>query len=237
MNRRDLDRQLDQWLKELPQKDRKQLLVHLSGLKSVYPFNEYEYRLMFLLNKKTISFSEYESLRNAYVNEGTYLDLFNIAPRIFGETWAQQHLMAIDSRFKKPSKSVDKNYDGDYDLFTDKKDEIIKVEVKASRAINTKARGTLEAKALWFNSKEPFWMNFQQLKSDSADVFIFIGVWVDRILYWVLSKKEVKRHPSISHQHRGGIEFQIGITDKNMANFKKFLVPPKRLIEMVRLKA
>lgn len=79
-------------------------------------------------------------------------------------------------------------------------------------------------------------MNFQQLKPDSADVFIFIGVWVDKILYWILSRKEVKHHPSISRQHRGGIEFQIGITDKNMANFKKFLVPPKRLIEVVRLK-
>lgn len=237
MSRRDLDRQLDQWLKELPQKDRKQLLAHLSGLKSAYPFNEYEYCLMFLLNKKTISFSEYESLRNAYVNEVTYLDLFNISPRIFGEDWAQKHLIGIDPRFKKPSRSVDKNYDGDYDLFTDKISGIIKIEVKASRAINTKARGTLEAKALWFNSKEPFWMNFQQLKPDSADVFIFIGVWVNKILYWVLSRDEVKRHPSISHQHRGGIEFQIGITDKNIIKFKRFLVLPKRLVEVVRLKA
>ena len=63
-------------------------------------------------------------------------------------------------------------------------------------------------------------MNFQQLKLDIADVFVFIGVWINKILYWVLTNKEVKKHSIISHQHRGGIDYQIGITDKNVKNFK-----------------
>ena len=79
-------------------------------------------------------------------------------------------------------------------------------------------------------------MNFQQLKLDIADIFVFIGVWVDKMSYWVLTNKEVKQHPIRSHQHRGGIEYQIGITDKNIDKFKKFLVKPNRLANVIKSK-
>ncbi len=237
MDKKKLDKKLDAWIKELPQKDRSFLLAHLSSLKSIYPFNEYEYRLMYLLDKQVITFREYEDLRDAYVNANPYLNLYNISPRVFGEIWAQQHLIDLDSRFKKPSKQIDKKYSGDYDLYLENGKKIIKVEVKASRAINTKIRGGLEHKALSFESDEPYWMNFQQLKLDIVDVFIFIGVWIDKIHYWVLTDKEVRNHPIRSHQHRGGIEFQIGITDKNFNEFKKFLVDASRLVEMIKKKA
>ena len=39
-----------------------------------------------------------------------------------------------------------------------------------------------------------------------------------------------------SHQHRGGIEFQIDITDKNINEFKKFAVEPDKLIDVIKLK-
>ncbi len=237
MDKKKLDQKLEEWVKKLPQEDRKFLLAHLSSLKSIYPFNEYEYRLMYLLDKKIISFKEYESLRNAYVNANPYLNLYNISPRVFGEIWAQQHLIELDQRFKKPSKLVDKKYSGDYDLYLGNGKKIIKVEVKASRAINTKIRGGLEHKALSFDSDEPYRMNFQQLKLGIVDVFVFIGVWIDKIYYWVLTNKEVKNHPMRSHQHRGGIEFQIGITDKNFNEFKKFLVKSSNLADAVKSKA
>lgn len=236
MDKKKLDKKLDEWIKKLPQEDRKFLLAHLSGLKSIYPFNEYEYRLMYLLDRKIISFKEYENLRDAYVNANPYLNLYNISPRVFGEIWAQQHLIDLDSRFKKPSKQVDKKYSGDYDLYLENGKKIIKVEVKASRAINTKIRGGLEHKALSIKSDEPYWMNFQQLKLDIVDVFVFIGVWIDKIHYWVLTDKEVKNHPMRSHQHRGGIEFQIGITDKNFDEFKQFLAEPSKLVSIIRTK-
>lgn len=57
------------------------------------------------------------------------------------------------------------------------------------------------------------------------------------MLYWILTNKEVKKHPIRSHQHRGGIEYQIGITDKNIADFKKFLVEPSRLVKAIKAKA
>lgn len=236
MDKRDLDKKLEGWIKELSQGSKKSLLARLSGLKSIYPFNEYEYRLMYLMDNKIITFQEYENLRNTYVNANPYLNLYNISPRVFGEIWAQQHLVDIDARFKKPSKEIDKKYSGEYDLYLKNEEKIIKVEVKACRAINTKLRGGLETKALSFASDEPYWMNFQQIKLDIVDIFVFVGVWVDKILYWVLTNEEAKRHPMLSHQHRGGIEYQIGITEKNINEFKKFLVEPSQLVNVIKSK-
>ncbi len=236
MDKKNLDEKLEGWIKELPQQDRKILLAHLSGLKSIYPFNEYEFRLMYLLDKNIISFKEYEDLRSAYVNANPYLNLYGISPRVFGEIWAQQHLIDIDPKFKKPSKVIDKDYSGDYDLYIENKQKIIKVEVKASRAIDTKIRGGLETKALSFQSGEHFWMNFQQLKLGIADAFLFVGVWIDRICYWVLTDNEAREHPIRSHQHRGGIEYQIGITDRNFNEFKKFFVEPNKLVAAIKSK-
>lgn len=236
MDKKKLDKQIEDWILKLPKEDRKFFIAHLISLKSIYPFNEYEYRLMYLLNKKIIDFKEYEILRNSYINANPYLNLYNISPRVFGEIWAQQHLIDLDSRFKKPSRGVDEKYSGDYDLYIENGKKLIKVEVKASRAINTKIRGGLETKALSFELREPYWMNFQQLKLGISDAFVFVGVWVDKIYYWVLTNKEVKNHPLRSHQHRGGIEFQIGITERNFGEFEKFYVRPEKLVDAIKTK-
>ncbi|MCH7770877.1 MAG: hypothetical protein IIA49_07660 [Bacteroidetes bacterium] len=71
---------------------------------------------------------------------------------------------------------------------------------------------------------------------DIADVFIFIGVWVDEIKYWIMINDEIKNSPHISHQHRGGIEYQIGITHKNISDFDKYLVLPDELGETILAK-
>jgi hypothetical protein len=118
---------------------------------------------------------------------------------------------------------------GEYDLWI----QNIKVEVKACRAINTKKRGSLVSKALAYGSGDPFWMNFQQIKVDACDAFIFMGVWVNEVAYWLLSPAQVKANKYLSHQHRGGIEFQIGITDKNIQEFDKYLVQPAEIAEKV----
>ena len=229
MNLEQLKEYLNNLISSLSIKDKKILKARLKSLTSAFPFNEYEYILMFLQDRKIISFQDYEILRKNYVSSNRYLELYTLAPRIFGEIWAHQHIMDLDHRFIKPDKNIDSNYEGQYDLWI----EGIKVEIKSARAINTKKRGNLVAKALPFGTKEPFWMNYQQIKLDVADVFVFIGVWIDRIIYWVLSNKEVKQNPYLSHQHRGGIEYQIGITNKNLNNFNKFKVNPKQLGDLV----
>jgi len=225
-----LRRHLDHFAVSLETEDKKLLKARLEGLISVFPFNEYEYMLMFLCDRGLITFHEYEGLREEYVSSNKYLNLYELAPRIFGETWAQEHLRDIDPRFVKPSKQLDPNYVGEYDLWI----ENIKVEVKACRAINTKKRGSLVSKALRFGSDGPFWMNYQQIKVDACDAFIFIGVWVDQIIYWVLSREQVKANKYLSHQHRGGIEYQIGITEKNIAEFNEYAVRPPEVVERVR---
>ena len=221
----------------LARHDREFLDARLRSLVSVFPFNEYEYVLMFLRDRSIIAFEEYEELRNSYVSVNRNLNLFGLAPRIFGQIWGEQHLTDLDPRFKKADKTLDPEYQQQYDLWI----ENVRVEVKAARAIDSRKRGDLVSKALRTDSTETFWMNFQQLKLDICDVFVFLGVWVDAILYWVLTNDMVKASPFLSHQHRGGVEYQIGITDKNINEFVGYLVDPAdiadRVVELGRSKA
>ena len=76
-------------------------------------------------------------------------------------------------------------------------------------------------------------MNFQQLKPEYCDGFVFMGVWVDQIVYWVMTNREAKESKYISHQHRGGIEYQIGITEKNITDFETYRVSVTNLADTV----
>lgn len=229
MDIKQLKQYLENLCKNLKPENRLLLKARLESLKSVFPFNEYEYILMFLRDKEIITFHQYEQLREKYVSSNPYLELYGIAPRLFGEIWGHSHIMDIDNRFKKPTKQLDPAYEGQYDLWC----EGVRVEVKACRAINTKKKGNLMTKALRYGYNEPFWMNYQQIKVDMADVFVFIGVWVDKIVYWVMSQDEIKGNKYLSPQHRGGIEQQIGITDKNIDEFDIYKVEPSKLVRTV----
>ena len=229
MDQRGLMTYLESLSQSLDDEDQNLLSARLESLISVFPFNQYEYMLSFLMDKGIITFVEYESLRSSYVSDNRYLGLFGLAPRIFGQVWGETHIRDLDSRFIKPTKEIDPDYEGQYDLIL----EDVRVEVKSSRAINTRIRGDMASKALRYDSGGPFWMNFQQLKLDICDVFVFMGVWVDRILYWILSNEEVRNHPTRSSQHRGGIEYQIGINHRNIEQFNEFLVDSGSLVEVV----
>jgi len=233
MDQQQLKRHLEMLSASLSREDSRLLKARLEALSSVYPFNEYEYIISFLIDKGILSFSEYERLRERYVSSNRYLELFELSPRVFGQIWAEKHLRDLDHRFQKPSRAVDPDFDGEYDLWF----EGIKVEVKASRAIHAKKRGALIARALHWGDQAPFWMNFQQLKLDTCDVFVFIGVWVDKLVYWVLSTQEIASDPFLSHQHRGGVEYQIGVTDKNIAEFERYRVAPDRIGQVILQKA
>lgn len=233
MDLKQLKENLNKIADDLQNGDKRLLKARLEGLISFFPFSEYEYMLMFLRDRKVITFEEYEKLRSNYVKANKYLDLYGIAPRIFGQVWGEEHIRDIDNRLKKADKSLDPKYEGQYDIWIDG----VRLEVKACRAIHTKKRGDIVSKALRYESKDPFWMNFQQIKLDVCDVFVFIGVWVNKICYWVLSNNEVKNHPSLSHQHRGGVEYQIGVTQKNLRQFDKYLVEPVDLVNVILRKA
>ena len=215
MNLQQLRTYIDRLSDSLKREEQQVLKSRLRGLISVFPFNEYEYILTFLVDHRVITFGDYEELRDNYVSANRYLDLFELAPRVFGGTWGEEHVKDLDHRFRKPDRSLDPGYEGQYDLWLDG----MRIEVKASRATHAKKRGNLASKALRYGLDDPFWMNYQQLKLDICEVFVFIGVWVNRIIYWVMSNEEVKTNRFLSHQHRGGIEYQIGIRDNNITEF------------------
>jgi hypothetical protein len=48
--------------------------------------------------------------------------------------------------------------------------------------------------------------------------------------------EKLKSSELLSHQHRGGIEYQIGITHKNISDFDGYLILPDELGETILAK-
>ena len=109
----------------------------LDSLTSVFPFNEYEYIISNLLASDRLTFEEYLDLRNSYIDRNLYLSIFEIsAPRGFGDRWALGHLKELVPDFGRPNKHVDPTYSNEYDLCLGWNNNIVKIEVKASRAVD-----------------------------------------------------------------------------------------------------
>lgn len=226
-----LHEELDNLLKNIPEEN--EIRERVDSLVSVYPFNEYEYIICTLLAMKALTLDDYYELRNNYINRNFFLYIFEIsAPRSFGESWAQGHLKSLVPSLKKPTKSEDPQYSGQYDLLLDN----IRIEVKASRAVDANSDEPLYIKALNSDSEKEFWMNFQQVKCDCCDVFVLIAVWRDLIRYWVLSSREVAKHPRYSiGQHRGNIgEGQLHMRHDSIGDFVEYEVKPNRIEQNIR---
>ena len=175
----------------------------------------------------------YHELRDNYIARNLYLYIFEIgAPRTFGEAWAQGHLKELVPALQKPSKKTDPDYSGQYDLFLDN----IRIEVKASRAVDSDMDAPLYVKALASNSQKSFWMNFQQVKPGCCDLFVWVAVWRDVIRYWVLSSHEVETNPYYSQgQHRGNVgEGQLHVKQDNIHEFEKYEIKPDKIEEAIR---
>ena len=214
--------------------DSKEIYARLKNLNSVYPFNEYEYMVSTLLGRNKLSLDDYYALRDEYIARNMYLYIFEIsAPRGFGESWAQGHLKALAPELEKPTKRKDPTYSGQYDFHLDGK---IRIEVKASRAVDSTLQAPLYVKALAADSDRPFDMNFQQAKPDCCDVFVWIAVWRDQIRYWVLTSKEVasNRHYSAG-QHRGNTgEGQLHMRHDNIDEFAGYEVLGREILKAIR---
>ena len=206
----------------------------LTHLVSVYPFNEYEYIITHLLDADILTLEEYQRIRKEYIDRNRYLNVFEISsPRKFGESWAQNHLKQFVPELEKPTKEKDRDYEGQYDLLLDDR---IRVEVKASRVVDSDRDAPLYQKALSSESRRRFWMNFQQIKPRCCDVFVWVAVWRDVVRYWVLSSRELEHHPEYSRsQHRGNIgEGQIHVRESNIEEFRRFEESPSRIGEAIR---
>ncbi len=192
--------------------------------RSIFPFNEYEHLICNLIEKGGLTFDRYMEIRTEYIGANPNLWLFEIsAPRAFGEGFAQTYVQAKCSKLKKPSKKLDANYNGEYDLWLDG----ITIEVKASRAVDSDSEEPLYMKALSRNSQKRFLMNFQQLKPQCCDVFIWVAVFRDEIVLWVVNSKEISEHPLYSKgQHRGnkGNEGQLHVKHDNIHQLNLYLL-------------
>lgn len=200
-----------------------QLLSVVEKDKSVFPFNEYEYLICNMLGNSNLTLKDYLSIREDYINSNPYLWIFEIsAPTTFG-SFAETLVRNKCSKITKPSKRLDVNYEpGSYDLWLDG----IRIEVKSSR-VCSEGDKPLYVRALSCDTKEKFLMNFQQLKPQYCDVFVWVAVFRDEIKIWVMSSKEVSGNKYYSvGQHRGnsGNEGQLHVNKDNISKFDKYLL-------------
>lgn len=211
-----------------------ELRSRLAELVSVYPFNEYEYVISTLLGLDELTLDHYYEIRDEYIARNLFLYIFEMsAPRGFGELWAQGHLKELVPTLEKPTKKMDSSYAGEYDFYLDGK---IKVEVKASRAVDFHSKDPLYVKALASDSNKQFDMNFQQIKPACCDVFVWIAVWRDVIQHWVLASREVQSSKYFSRgQHRGNVgEGQLHINRDNILAFSAYQAQSNHLLEAIR---
>lgn len=201
---------------------------------SIFPFNEYEHLICHLINLNGLTFEQYIEIRTEYISENPNLWIFEIsAPRGFGEKFAQTYIQGKCAELKKPSKKLDPSYTGEYDMWLDG----IKIEVKASRAVDSSSDEPLYIKALSRDTDKPFLMNYQQLKPQYCDVFIWVAVFRDEIVLWVMNSSEVQNNPLFSKgQHRGnsGNEGQLHVKHENVHLLAKYEVTKQDLGDAIR---
>jgi hypothetical protein len=214
--------------------DLDEVLQMVEDDQSIFPFNEYEHLVCNLIERGGLTYEQYIDIRTEYISANPNLWVFEIsAPRGFGEKFAQTYVQGKCSKLKSPSKKLDPNYAGDYDLWLDG----IKIEVKASRAVDSDSEEPLYMKALSRNTDKNFLMNFQQLKPQCCDVFIWVAVYRDQIVLWVMSSKEVLENPSYSKgQHRGnkGNEGQLHIRQDNIGQLAAYELQGDNLEKAIR---
>ena len=208
--------------------------------KTLYPFSTESKLLAYFLSIGELNFSDYTNINNEYNSRNKYLDLFDMAPRTFGQTWGEQHIHSLIPAFTKATKeslsSLLPNFDGEFDLWY----KGIRIEVKACRANNKKTSNSLASRA-YLHSEAAlanFKYHFQQLKPSCCDIFIFIGACRDKLLYWILTSDELKQTGKLGPQHRNEqtgknknvFEGQVFMTEDEL---KPFAVSEKDILETI----
>ena len=236
---KELNKQIDELIKtaDIPQ-DLKSFLLHE---KVLFPFSKESNILSYLVSIGKLDFDQYQKIIQEYTKRNKYLDLFDLAPRTFGQTWGEQHILELVPEFVSATKenvsSEYPDFDGEFDVWY----EGIRIEVKACRANSTKTKGSLASRAyLHSEAKENgFKYHFQQLKPSCCDVFIWIGVCRDELIYWVLTSDELLQTGKLGSQHRNEntgnndatvFEGQVFMTEEDL---KPFLVDKKDILPVV----
>lgn len=209
--------------------------------KTLYPFSKESRLLTYLLSLDELSYEEFSALSAAYSQRNKYLDLYDMAPRTYGQTWGEEHIRSLFPAFTKATKenvaSEYPDFDGEFDLLLKR----IRVEVKACRANFEKGKGSLASRAYLHSEAKAagFKYHFQQLKPSCCDVFIWIGTCRDELIYWVLTSQELLNTGKLGSQHRNEntksaeakvFEGQVFMTEEEL---KPFLVEEKNILTAV----
>lgn len=212
--------------------------------KDIFPFSTENRIMAYLLGSSKLSYDEYQTLNREYAKRNQYLDLFEMSPRTFGETWGENHILTLFPEFVKATKEtvseIYPKFDGEFDLWLDG----IRVEVKACRANSSKTGGSLASRAYLHTEarNSSFKYHYQQLKPSCCDVFIWIGVCRDELIYWVLTNGELLQTGKLGPQHRNEntgligsevFEGQVFMTEEELS---PFLVSEEQILNAVRKK-
>lgn len=239
---KELQKQLELLLKQAG--GDKHTIEAIKQEKAVFPFSTEGRIMAYLLATQTISYEKYLELHREYAKRNQYLDLFDMAPRTFGETWGEKHILSLFPEFSKATKenvsSIYPDFDGEFDLWLDG----IRVEVKACRANSTNNGGSLASRAYLHSeaTANSFKYHYQQLKPSCCDVFIWIGVCRDDLIYWVLTSEELQKTGKLVPQHRNentgvdGVEVFEGQVFMTEEELKPFLVDEKDVLNAVKRK-
>ena len=197
---------------------------------------DFEFVFVTLLDEKLITYADYLKFRSEHAKRNQNLAVIKIAaPRTFGK-WGEDYIASVIPELK-PASEIKAS--GEFDLYYQKPKGIVKIEVKAGRAIDrTNDKAPYHERALISTDTSGlFDMNFQQMKPTCFDVVIMIGVWADKFRYWLMTSAEMKANKYFSTgQHRGnkGYEGQIHIKTENIADFAKFEVSLEQILEKVK---
>ena len=205
----------------------------INNEKILFPFSKESHLLSYLLSIRAITYEKYVQLSQEYSKRNTYLDLFDMGPRTFGQTWGENHIHTLFPKLIKATKenmvSAYPYFDGEFDLWFDG----IRIEVKACRANRNSSKGSLASRAYLHKEATTvgFKYHFQQLKPSCCDVFIWIGVCRDELLYWVLTSKELIKTGKLGSQHRNEntgkeetsvFEGQVFMTEEELRPFSVY---------------
>ncbi len=243
---KELQKQIDHLLKNLGDKDA--IIEEIRKENSLPPFSTENRLLAYLLSIGKLSYDDYSRIGEGFLERhkqnNQYISLFDMAPRTFGQTWGEQHIRNLFPEFMKATKEnladLYPDFDGEFDLWVDG----IRVEVKACRANSTTTKGSLASRA--YSHEEArnagFKYHYQQLKPSCCDVFIWIGVCKDALIYWVLTSAELQRTGRLGSQHRNentgvaGAEVFEGQVFMAEEELNPFLVDEKEILSSVRKK-
>lgn len=217
---------MEQLLTELcnfiPQEQRDEAAACLDSMEKL-PCGQAGNFAAYLIERGWMTFEDFLKLQNSFQVRNINLNIFKMSETSFGVKWGQSHIFSLSGDFERPEKGRDH-----HDAVLD----VLKIEIKASRAVERGNSLPLDQKALRFGEQKPFTMNFNHIFLDEADVYLFLGVWLDKICYWLLTKVDLLALPNYLNKYQ--TEYQMPITDANISSFERYRLEKEDLIQAIR---